>query len=204
MGKVTIGFSMSLDGFVAGLNDGVDKPLGEGGANLFKWYSLGAPAQKNLEEGVRLKLSKEETAKLKDSSRMVGALVYGRRTFDISHAWDGKHPLDVPMVIITHHIPQEWVKPGSPFTFVTDGVENAIRKAKAIAGEKAVALGSASIVQQGIQLGLVDEIHIDLVPVLLGGGVRLFEKLGKVPIELEITNMEEGLGVTHLDYRIVK
>jgi dihydrofolate reductase len=105
---------------------------------------------------------------------------------------------------MTHNPPQEWVKAGSPFTFVTDGVESAIEQAKAVAGDKNVAVGSATTMQQCIKAGLLDEIHIDLAPVLLGDGIRLFDNLGTAPIELEITRVIEGTGVTHLIYRVVK
>lgn len=108
------------------------------------------------------------------------------------------------MVVLTHHVPQEWVKEGSPFTFVTDGVESAIAQAKVIAGEKNVAVGSASTLQQCLKAGLLDEIHIDLIPVLLGGGVRLFEHFGNEPIELEMIRVIEGTDVTHLKFRVVK
>jgi dihydrofolate reductase len=112
--------------------------------------------------------------------------------------------LGVPTFVVTYTVPQEWVYEGSPFTFVTEGVENAVEQAKVVAGEKDVAVGAASIVQQCIRAGLLDEIHIDLVPVLLGDGVRLFEHLGTGPIELESTEVVEGAGVTHLTFRIVK
>jgi dihydrofolate reductase len=106
--------------------------------------------------------------------------------------------------VVTHTVPQEWVKEGSPFTFVTDGVESAVKKAKQAAGDKNVDVIGANIVQQCIKAGLLDEIQIDLVPVLLGGGVRLFDHLGTEPIELERTRMVEALGVTHLRFRVVK
>jgi dihydrofolate reductase len=112
--------------------------------------------------------------------------------------------LGVPTFVVTHTVPQEWVYEGSPFTFVTDGVESAVEKAKEAAGEKDVAVGAASIAQQCIRAGLLDEIHIDLVPVLLGSGVRLFEHLGTEPIELESTRVIEAPGVTHLTFRVVK
>jgi len=96
------------------------------------------------------------------------------------------------------------VKEGSPFTFVTDGVESAIEKAKQIAGDKDVVVASASIVQQCIKLGLLDNIHIDLVPILLGDGIRLFDHLGAAPIELESTSVIQTPDVTHLDFRVVK
>jgi len=112
--------------------------------------------------------------------------------------------LGVPTFVVSHTVPQEWVYEGSPFTFVTDGVESAVEQAREVAGDKDVAVGAASIVQQCLRAGLLDEIHIDLVPVLLGDGVRLFEHLGTVPIELESTQVIEGAGVTHLTFRVVK
>ena len=112
--------------------------------------------------------------------------------------------MNVPIVVLTHHVPQEWIKEGSPFTFVTDGIESAIAKAKAIAGEKNVGIGSATTLQQCLNAGLLDEIHIDLAPVLLGGGLRLFEYLGTAPVPLEQLAVIEGTGVTHLKYRVIK
>ncbi len=91
---------------------------------------------------------------LEEAGNAAGVLVTARRTFDLAHAWGGKHPMGVPMVVLTHRVPQEWVKPGSPFTFVTDGIESAIRQAKDIAGNKSVAVGAPSAVQQALQAGL--------------------------------------------------
>lgn len=107
-------------------------------------------------------------------------------------------------VIVTHSTPREWLKEGSPFTFVTDGVPSAICQAKQAAGNKNVAVSSASIAQQCIKADLLDEIHLDLAPVLLGAGVRLFDNLGAMLIDLERTRVIEAPGVTHLQYRIVK
>jgi RibD domain-containing protein len=95
--------------------------------------------------------------------------VVGRRHFDHAGGWGGRHPMDLPVFVVTHAVPQEWVYEGSPFAFVMDGLESALEKAKAAAGDKDVAVGAASIVQQCIRAGLLDEIHVDLVPVLLGG-----------------------------------
>lgn len=204
MGKVIVGLSMSLDGFVAGPNDSPDRPLGDGGDRLFKWYSSG-DTRFVLPSGEReFKVSSGSAELLKDTARTMGVLVYGRRTFDIAGAWNGRHPMDVPMVIVTHRVSQEWVREGSPFTFVTDGVENAIRQARRIAGDKNIAVGSASIAQQCIKLGLLDEIHIDLIPCLLGDGIRLFDHLGSTPIELESTGVTVAPGVTHLAFSVVK
>ncbi len=112
--------------------------------------------------------------------------------------------MGVPTFVVTHTVPQEWVYEGSPFTFVTDGVESAVEQAKAVAADKDVAVGAASIAQQCIRAGLLDEININLVPVLLGGGVRLFEHLGTGPIELEKTRVIEAPEITHLTFRVVK
>jgi dihydrofolate reductase len=137
---------------------------------------------------------------------MIGASVTGRRTFDIAGGWGGNPPggAGAPYFVVTHTVPQEWVKKGSPFTFVTDGVASAVEKAKRAAGDKNVDVMGASIAQQYIKAGLLDEIQIDLAPVLLGGGVRLFDHLGAEPIELERLRVVEGLDVTHLRFRVVK
>jgi len=136
----------------------------------------------------------------------MGALVTGRRTFDITNGWNGRHTMDVPVFVVTHSVPGEWVKahPGSPFTFVLDGVESAVEQARQAAGDKNVAVGTATIIQQCIRAGLVDELAIDLAPCLLGGGVRLFEHLGGEPLDLECVEVIATPGVTHLTYRIIK
>jgi dihydrofolate reductase len=204
MGKVRTGHSTSLDGFIAGPNDGPERPLGEGGERLLAWYSGGDTEYRLPGTEMVFEVSPQSAELLRETRRTTGALVTGRRTFDITNGWGGRHPLDVPVFVLTHTVPQEWVSEGSPFTFVTDGLESAVEQAKAVAGDKDVAVGAASIVQQCIRAGLLDEIHLDLVPVLLGGGVRLFDHLGAGPIELESTRVVEGAGVTHLTFRVVK
>jgi dihydrofolate reductase len=204
MGKVRTGHSTSLDGFIAGPNDGPERPLGEGGERLLAWYSGGDTEYRLPGTEMVFEVSPQSAELLRETRRTTGALVTGRRTFDITNGWGGRHPLDVPVFVLTHTVPQEWVSEGSPFTFVTDGLESAVEQAKAVAGDKDVAVGAASIVQQCIRAGLLDEVHLDLVPVLLGGGVRLFDHLGAGPIELESTRVVEGAGVTHLTFRVVK
>ncbi len=204
MGKVTTGFSMSLDGFIAGPNDGPENSLGDGGDRLFKWYFSG-DANQEVPSGNRLfKMSQEGADLIREASQEAGVLVTARRTFDIAHAWGGKHPMDVPIVVMTHRVPQEWVKEGSPFTFVTDGIESAIATARQIAGDKNVVIGAPSVVQQSLKAGLLDEIHIDLIPTLLFGGVRLFDHLGIQPVDLELTDATANPGVIHLNYRVLK
>ena len=204
MGKVATGLSMSLDGFVAGPNDGPARPLGEGGERLFAWYFSGEIDYRMPGGGPAFKLSLASAELLREVHPTFGALVTGRRTFDITGGWGGNPPLGVPTFVVTHSVPPEWVYDGSPFTFVTDGVASAIDQAKAVAGDKNVGVGAASIAQQAIKAGLLDEIHIDLVPVLLGAGVRLFEHLGTGPIELERTRAVVAPGVTHLTFRVVR
>jgi dihydrofolate reductase len=204
MGKVATGLSMSLDGFIAGPNDGPGRPLGEGGERLFAWFSAGDTEYGLPGTGMVFRVSQQSAEMLREAHAGMGAFVTGRRTFDISNGWGGNPPLGVPTFVVTHAVPDEWVYEGSPFTFVTDGVESAVERARAVAGDRDVAVGAASIAQQCIRAGLLDEIHVDLVPVLLGDGVLLFEHLGAGPIELESTRVTEGTGVTHLTFRVVK
>ena len=204
MAKVATGLSMSLDGFIAGRNDGLGSPLGNGGEWLFAWYSGGDTEYRLPGTEMVFRVSPQSAQLLQEAHSQIGAFVTGRRTFDITNGWGGRPPLGVPTFVVTHTVPQEWIYEGSPFTFVTDGVESAVERAKAVAGDKTVAVGAASIAQQCTRAGLLDEIHIDLVPVLLGEGVRLFDHLGMGPIELQSTEVVEASDVTHLTFRVVK
>jgi dihydrofolate reductase len=203
MGKVTFNMTMSLDGFVAGPNDGLENGLGDGGDRLFKWYFSGNTEISVGSGSPMLKVSPQSAKIFKEAIGTHGAGVWGRRTFDIARGWGG-HPPISPGFIVTHTVPKEWVKQGSPFTFVTDGVESAIRQAKQAAGDKDVVVCTASILQQCLKAGLLDEIYIDVAPVLLGRGVRLFDHLGTEPIELESIRAIQAPGVTHLGFRVVK
>lgn len=199
MGNVGVRFSMSLDGFIAGPNDDV--------GHVFSWMMSGDTeyAVTIGNQDLTLKMSEQGVKLYKDMAQSTGAIVSGRRSFDVAGAWGGRHPVNVPIFVVTHNVPQEWVdKPGSPFTFVTDGVESAVRQAKAVAGDKNVGVGGADITQQCIRAGLLDEIGIDLVPVVLGSGVRLFENIGDEPLQLESTMVSKDTGVIHLRFRVVK
>ena len=204
MGKVATGLSMSLDGFIAGPNDGTGQPLGEGGERLFAWYSGGDTEYALPGTEMVFRVSEQSAEMLREAHAGMGAFVTGRRTFDITNGWGGSPPLGVPTFVVTHAVPDEWDYEGSPFTFVTDGVESAVEQARAVAGDRDVAVGAASIAQQCIRVGLLDEVHVDLVPVLLGDGVRLFDHLGPGPIELERARVVEAPGVTHLTFRVVR
>jgi dihydrofolate reductase len=202
MGKVVFNMTVSVDGFVAGPNDSPENGLGDGGGALFNWYFSG-DTEILLSEGTPLlKVSKQSAKLLKKAVARSGAGIWGRKTFDIAHAWGGNPP-GRPAFIVTHNVPQEWVYDGSPFTFVTDGVESAVRQAKQAAGNKDVIVSTASILQQCLNLGLMDEIHLDVAPILLGKGVRLFDHLDIDPISLERVHALEAPGVTHMAFRVV-
>lgn len=203
MGKVIFNMTVSVDGFVAGPNDSPENGLGDGGGPLFNWYFSGDTEIKLSEGTPVLKISKQSAELLKKSVARYGAGIWGRKTFDIAHAWGGSPP-GSPAFIVTHKVPQEWVYEGSPFTFVTDGVESAVRQAKQAAGEKDVSIATASILQQCLNAGLMDEIHMDVAPLLLGKGVRLFDHLNIEPITLERIHAIEAPGVTHMAFRVVK
>jgi dihydrofolate reductase len=187
---------MSLDGFIAG-------PDGDVGP-LFDWYFGGDTEYTMPSGGITLKVSPHSAELLRESHAKTGALVVGRRHLDHAGGWGGRHPMDLPVFVVTHTVPQEWVYEGSPFTFVTDGVESAVERARAVADDKDVGVGGANVAQQCIKAGLVDEIGIDLVPVLLGEGVRFFDRLGAEQIELERTRVIESPGVAHLRFRVIK
>jgi dihydrofolate reductase len=195
--------TMSLDGFVAGPNDGPENGLGDGGDRLFKWYFTGDTEVSLGSGSPLLKVSPQSAKILEEAIRTHWAGVWGRRTFDIARAWGG-HPPISPAFVVTHTAPKEWVREGSPFTFVTDGVESAIGQAQQAARDKDVVVCTASILQQCLKAGLLDEIYVDVAPVLLGSGVRLFDHLGGVPIELERIRAIEAPGVTHLGFRVLK
>lgn len=196
MSKVLAVFAMTLDGFIADADDDVRL--------LFRWLSGGDTPLPIPSAGRVFMTSPASAAHYREFLETTGALVTGRRDFDVSRAWGGQNPLGVPAFIVTHNPPQEWAGEGSPFTFVTDGVESAVEQAKAVAGDKNVAISGSKIAQQALKAGLLEEIQIDLVPVLLGDGVRLFDSLGPDPIELECTGAVEAPGVTHLRFRVVK
>jgi dihydrofolate reductase len=204
MAKVIVELSISLDGFVAGPNDGRDNPLGDGGKRLFDWYESGDTELALPGTDMVFRVQRASAALLSEQWSTFGSGVAGRRMFDIAGGWGGKPPVDGPAFIVTHHPPQEWIYDDSPFTFVTDGVESAVRQAIAAAGGKNVSISSASIAQQCLNAGLLDEVHLDLAPVLLGGGVRLFDHLKVAPVELERIRIVETPDVTHLQFRVVK
>ena len=186
MAKIVLFMAMSLDGFIAGPNDTVSEPIGRDGERLLAW-SDNTPTSKAVHAEY------EET----------GAVLSGRRTYDLVSGWGGDHHDGVPMFILTHEPPDEVPQGAGTYTFVTDGVESAVAKAKAAAGDKDVLLHGADITQQCLRAGLLDEMVIHLIPVLLGNGRRLFDNLGAEHTELELVHLREAPPATHLRYRVV-
>jgi dihydrofolate reductase len=198
MGKVFASFSISLDGFIAGPDDGPDYPLGRGGDRLFSWMNAGPESNRVNEFFAPPDASKPV---IEAWQTECGAIVSGRRTFDIAGGWKDGHPIDVPIFVVTHNPPAqgEW----SPrVSFVPEGLERAVDLAKEAADELAVSVCAANPVQQLLRAGRLDEIELSVVPYLLGGGVRLFDRLGDDPVELQQTSVIESTGVTHLRYRV--
>jgi len=191
-GAVVADMSVSLDGFVADATDGVDE--------VFAWY--GKPQPEAPGTASPAGASAAEIADGEAEAMGVGVIVYGRRTFELANGWNGTHPTGAPVIVVTHSVPDGWPRDGSTVSFVTDGIEAAMRAATETAGGKVIALGSPSIIGQCLDLGFVDRIQVKLVPVLLGSGIRLFSELSKVPVELDNPVVTEGNGVTHLHYRV--
>jgi dihydrofolate reductase len=204
MGKVVLDITTSLDGFVAGPNDGPELPLGEGGERLHEWaYELASWREPHGLAGGETNSSSEV---LEESLRAAGATIVGRRMFDNANGWGDNPPFHMPVFVLTHTAREEMAKEGgTTFTFVTDGIESAVEQAKAAAAEKNVSVGGgANTAQQCLRAGLLDEMQIHLAPLLLGGGLRLFDQIDAEQIQLEATRVIESPGVTHLRYRVVK
>lgn len=194
MATVFAGFTMSLDGFIADPDDNTE--------NLFDWFNSGDTEFVFPNGKMTVRLSPASAMVMRDVWQAVGAIVTGRRMFDIADGWGGNHPLNVPVFVLSHSIPRGWPREDVPFTFITEGLESAIEQAKNAAGEKLVVVAGANVAQQALKAGLVDEIELDLVPILLGQGIRAFEYLGIEPIKLERTIGVIAPDVTHLRFRV--
>jgi len=202
LGKVVLDITMSLDGFIAGPNDGIERPLGDGGERLHDWI-FGGRTDSTLPAGHYPK-SATDADVLAEMFRTTGAIVMGRRWFDNGERpWGNNPPFHVPVFVLTHHARETVTRGTTTFTFVTDGIESALQKAQAAAGEKNVTVGSANTAQQFLKAGLLHEIQIHLVPLLLCTGVRLFDHIGTNQIKLESTRVIESPGVAHLRFRVI-
>jgi dihydrofolate reductase len=196
MPKVIVDISTSLDGFIAGPNDSVDR--------LHQWlYDLASFQERHGRQGGE---PSRDSEVLEETFESAGAIVLGKRMFDLAQGWGETPPFRMPVFVLTHEARETLTKEGgTTFTFVTDGPESALEQAREAAGDQDISVaGGANVVQQYLKAGLLDEIQIHLVPVLLGDGVRLFDHLGTEQVELERTRVIESPAVTHLRYRVVK
>jgi dihydrofolate reductase len=195
MAKIVLYMSMSLDGFIAGPGDDAQHGLGRGGERLHDWLAdgKGGPASYRPDG---------PSAEVFDELMATGAVIAGRRTFDFAGGWSGDHHDGVPIFVPTHHAPDDPPRGAATITFVTDGIESAVAQAKAAAADRDVLLHGADTAQRCLRAGLLDELEIQLVPVLLCDGRRLFAGLGSEHIELEPVRVIDAPGVTHLRYRV--
>ncbi|CAN5409841.1 dihydrofolate reductase family protein [soil metagenome] len=176
MGKVIASASMSLDGFIA--KD--DNTIGR----LFDWYQNGEVEVPTATDAITFHLSPQSAEHWGAWVAGLGAVVCGRTLFDFTDGWGGRHTMDAPVVVVTHEVPTEWVEahPDAPFHFVTDGVEAAVATAQEVAGDRTVAVTAGTIAGQCLALGLLDEIAVDLVPVVMGTGRPFFGDLIDRPL----------------------
>src|SRR6188508_3105685 len=174
MSKVVAIMSMSLDGYVADLNDGVGE--------VFDWYfnSGEVEFQTGGADPMTFKVSPPSAVHLRGLWSELGAVLTGRRTFDKAQGWGGNHAWG-PAFVLTHEVPEGWPRPNSTVHFVTDGLDSAVRQAKAAAAGKSVGVHGADTIQQLLNAGLLDEIHVDIAAILLGSGIRLFDHLSGTP-----------------------
>jgi dihydrofolate reductase len=212
MSRVRIHISVSADGYVAGPNQSEENPLGEAGERLHDWVVvLRAWRAPHGLEGGEVNTS---TAVVEEAQANIGAEIMGRGKFgggpgpwgdDPWRGWWGEDPpFHMPVFVLTHHEREPLTLSDTTFTFVTDGIESALEQARAAAGEKDVLIGGgADVINQYLAAGHVDELELHVVPLLLGGGARLFEGIGP-DLELEQIRVVEAPGVAHLKYRVVK
>jgi dihydrofolate reductase len=196
MAKVVAGITTSVDGYIAGPNDGPGKGLGEGGERLHYWVFGGPWTYDDEPEGGP---AGEDAAWLAEVSARVGAVVGGRSTYEAAGHWGDENPWGLPFFIVTHRPEEE--PEGGHFTFVS-GVETAVERALEAAGGKDVnVMGGAEVIRQALEAGLVDELTIIVAPVVLGGGKRLFDGFTQ-SLDLEHLGVRQSPFATFVDYRV--
>lgn len=193
MGKVITHMTMSLDGFVADPKDQVGE--------LFDWYGAGDVNVPSPNETVSFQVDDAGAQVLRELTVTCGAIVAGRRLFDIADGWGDKHPAGAPVVVVTHRAPEDAATRWPTTTFV-NGVDAAITRARHIAGDQDVTIASATIIQQALDLGLVDEVCVSLVPVLFGEGIPYFAKLDRGHQLFDDPIVVQGRRALHLRYRV--
>ncbi len=200
MGTVQAQAIMSLDGYVAKHDDTIGR--------LFDWLQNGEISYLSPAGDITFHLSPANSEYWRRWVSSLGVLVCGRTLFEVAEGWQGRHTLDVPVVVVTHQLPQDWVDthPDAPFSFVTDGVEAAVARAQQIAGDRVVSVTGGTIARQCLDLGLLDEVAVDLVPVVMGEGNRpFFGRLSSEDVLLgNPTTCIQGDRVTHLVFPVVR
>jgi dihydrofolate reductase len=191
MTKLIADMSMSLDGKIATPGDDISR--------LVRWFFDG---DTEVAPGAPFRTSQASADLMREALATVGAIIGGRRYFDLADGWGGRHPMGVPVYILTHEPPPDWPA-DSTIHFVTDGLESAVAQAREAAGDKHVAIATPSIVRQCLAAGILDELQVNVVPVVLGEGLPFFDGIVR-PIDLEGPDVVEGKGVTHLRYRVVR
>jgi dihydrofolate reductase len=196
MAKVVAAITTSVDGYVAGPDDGPGKGLGEGGERLHYWVFGGPWTYAEEPTG---EASGEDAAWLREVMAKLGAVVSGRWTYEAAEHWGDENPWGLPVFVVTHR-PEEEPDSGA-FTFVS-GVETAVAQAREAAGEKVVSvMGGADVIRQALEAGLVDELTLIVAPVVLGGGKRLFEGFSR-SLDLEHLGVRQSPFATFIDYRV--
>jgi dihydrofolate reductase len=190
--RVIADMSMSVDGFIADPQDNIEPLVG--------WYFAG---DTEVAPGLPFRVSAASADVLRTAMGNLGAIVGGRRYFDLANGWGGAHPTGAPVFIVTHSVPEGWENAAPSINFVTEGgIEAALEQAKAAAGAKDVAIATPGTVRQCLELGALDELSINVAPIVLGRGQRFFPGDGLETIALEDPKVVAGTGVTHLRYRI--
>ena len=200
MGKVVGGITMSMDGFVTGPNDRLGAGLGDGGERLHYWVFGGPWAYGDEARG---STSEIDQAYLEDAFSAGGAWLVGRTMHDVVDGWGDDPGFGVPVYVVTHRAHETLVKGDTAFEFVTDGIDVALAKARAAAGDKnVIVMGGADLLRQYLAAGVVDELTLTIAPVLLGGGKRLFEGIERTDLGFERTAVIESPYATHLRYEV--
>jgi dihydrofolate reductase len=199
-GKVFVDITMSLDGFIAGPNDGPGNGLGDGGEQLHEWvFGLSTWREPH---GLAGGETNRDAEILDEVFKSQGAVIVGKRMYENAEGWGDDPPFHMPVYVLTHEVRDKVTKGDTTFTFVTDGIESALKQATASAGDKNVAIaGGANTIQQFMNAGLIDEMQVHIAPLLLGGGVRLFEQLSP-QLGLEKTRVVDSPLVTHLKFNV--
>jgi dihydrofolate reductase len=196
MAKVAAGITTSVDGYIAGPDDGPGKGLGEGGERLHYWV-FGGPW--SYDSGPKGEPTGDDAGWLEEAMSGVGAVVAGRWTYEAARHWGDENPWGMPVFIVTHRPEEE--PEGGEFRFVP-GVEEAVERAREAAGDEDVyVMGGAEVIRQALEAGLVDELSIIIAPVVLGGGKRLFEGFSE-SLELEQLGVRQSQFATFIDYRV--